>query len=104
MFQHILVPLDGSSRAEQAIPLAARIARGSGARVILARVITPLPEPASLIAMGMPVVDASMQDEVNCEARTYLLQMKTAASLAGLNVTVMLLHGADVAAELEAYA
>ena len=31
MFQRILVPLDGSTRAERALPLAARIARtGSG--------------------------------------------------------------------------
>ncbi len=104
MFQHILVPLDGSSRAEQAIPLAARIARASGARVVLARVITPLPEPTSLIAMGIPVVDARMQNEVDHEARKYLLQMKTAASLEGLNVTAILLHGANVAAELETYA
>jgi nucleotide-binding universal stress UspA family protein len=30
MFQRILVPLDGSPRAERAIPIAARLARNSG--------------------------------------------------------------------------
>ncbi len=30
MFQRILVPLDGSARAEQALPSAARLVRASG--------------------------------------------------------------------------
>jgi len=37
MFKRILVPLDGSARAEQAIPVAARIARALGGSVILLR-------------------------------------------------------------------
>lgn len=40
MFKRILVPLDGSSRAEQALPIAARIARASGGSVLLLHVIT----------------------------------------------------------------
>jgi nucleotide-binding universal stress UspA family protein len=35
MFQRILVPLDGSRRAEQVLPLAARIARASGSTIVL---------------------------------------------------------------------
>ena len=41
MFERILVPLDGSSRAEQALPPAARIARASGGSVILLQVVSP---------------------------------------------------------------
>ncbi|WP_069802354.1 universal stress protein [Thermogemmatispora onikobensis] len=41
MFQRILVPLDGSPRAEQALPLAARLARASRGRLILARIVQP---------------------------------------------------------------
>ncbi len=44
MFKHILVPLDGSPLAEQAIPLAARLARTTGGSVLLVRVVSPLPE------------------------------------------------------------
>ena len=45
MFQRILIPLDGSTRAERAIPVAVRIARASGAAIILLRVAaTPLDE------------------------------------------------------------
>lgn len=40
MFQRIVVPLDGSTRAERAIPVAARIARASRAAIILLRVAT----------------------------------------------------------------
>ncbi|RAQ94190.1 universal stress protein [Thermogemmatispora tikiterensis] len=39
MFHRILVPLDGSQRAEQALPVAARLARASGGSLILARIV-----------------------------------------------------------------
>lgn len=39
MFKHILVPLDGSERAELALPMAARIAHSGGRAVSLLRVI-----------------------------------------------------------------
>lgn len=41
MFERILVPLDGSPRAEQALPVAARIARASGGSVMLLQVVSP---------------------------------------------------------------
>jgi nucleotide-binding universal stress UspA family protein len=41
MLSTILVPLDGSSLAEQARPFAERLARVAQARVILARVVAP---------------------------------------------------------------
>lgn len=39
MFKRILVPLDGSRRAEQAIPLAARIARATGSTIVLMQAV-----------------------------------------------------------------
>jgi nucleotide-binding universal stress UspA family protein len=44
MFQHILVPLDGSMRAERAISVAARLAHASGGNITLLRVVTLPPE------------------------------------------------------------
>ncbi len=38
MFERILIPLDGSSLAEQALPVAARLARASGGTLVLLRV------------------------------------------------------------------
>jgi nucleotide-binding universal stress UspA family protein len=40
MFQRILVPLDGSARAERAVPVAARLAQAAGGIVILVRVVS----------------------------------------------------------------
>ena len=39
MFKRLLVPLDGSTRAERAISVAARIARASGGAVVLVRAV-----------------------------------------------------------------
>jgi nucleotide-binding universal stress UspA family protein len=54
MFERILVPLDGSLRAERALPLAARLARAISATVILARVIDL---PASVGPGAAPLAD-----------------------------------------------
>jgi len=40
-FQRILVPLDGSVEAEEALPVAANLADGLGAQIQLLRVVTP---------------------------------------------------------------
>ncbi len=39
MFRRILVPLDGSARAERALPMAARLAQASGGSLFLVRVV-----------------------------------------------------------------
>lgn len=41
MFQRILVPLDGSTLSEKAIPVAAWIARASGGTIIFVNVVLP---------------------------------------------------------------
>ncbi|HCJ35480.1 MAG TPA: hypothetical protein DHV65_14445 [Ktedonobacter sp.] len=41
MFQRLLIPLDGSERAERALLVAARLARNSGGSITLLRVVTP---------------------------------------------------------------
>ena len=41
MFKRIVVPSDGSSRAERALPVAARIASASGGSLLLVQVISP---------------------------------------------------------------
>ncbi len=40
MLKRILVPLDGSKRAEQALPVAARLARASGGAIVLLQAVT----------------------------------------------------------------
>ena len=48
MFKRILVPLDGSERAERALPVAARVARTLGSTLVLYRAV---PIPATFGAM-----------------------------------------------------
>ncbi|MEJ2737243.1 MAG: universal stress protein [Anaerolineae bacterium] len=46
MYKSILVPLDGSKLAEQALPYATTQAEKFGAEIVLLKVLQPLPEPA----------------------------------------------------------
>ncbi len=66
MFQHILVPLDGSVRAEQAIPIAARAARASQGTMTLLRVLSS--------AELLPYIFAAL------EPSTYSADIETASA------------------------
>src|SRR5713101_187980 len=59
MFRRILVPLDGSTRAERAIPVAARLAHTSGGSVILVRVVS---KSSGLWPSASPQTTLAQQD------------------------------------------
>jgi nucleotide-binding universal stress UspA family protein len=63
MLQHILVPLDGSRFAEQALPLAAAIARASGGRLHLAIVHEKLPSLNRAAVLGTDLIEARHREE-----------------------------------------
>lgn len=71
MFSTILVPLDGSARAERALPIAVRIARARGATLLLVRVVADLIDMGAYMApsatLDQGLVDREMED-----ARSYL--------------------------------
>jgi len=71
MFQKILVPLDGSPRAEYAIPVAARLAQASGGTVVLLRVAglptVFVPYPSADPWTIQKIIDADVE-----EAKGYL--------------------------------
>lgn len=83
MFQRILVPLDGSTRAEQALPVAARMARAVGGSVVLLRVV-------SVIVDGRPfyVHDTSFMQTVLSEelekAKEYLVRVAHTEGFLGI--------------------
>jgi len=92
MFQRILVPLDGSARAECAIPMAARIARAFGSTIILITVVAPPVSSGKFRAQAVyPEVGT---DEELAEAAEYLKKVSASDQLHGLPVERHALVGA----------
>lgn len=88
-FSHILVPLDGSEISEQALGVAAEIARLDGARITLLRVVSHVLAPALTLSpvplMNLtPMVSAA---ELEAQMQEYLDELSGRVELNGLNVT-----------------
>jgi nucleotide-binding universal stress UspA family protein len=87
MFQHILVPLDGSSCAEQALPMAATIARTTKAQVTLLRIQhLPVEYLSYMGAGGAMVYSEDMTDIEEKDAMDYLTSISHSGVLEGLTV------------------
>lgn len=96
MFQRLLVPLDGSSRAEQALPVAARLARASGGTVVLLRVVSPPPELAPSTATGQET-SPEPSDADLAEATHYLQRVAMMSSLLDIHTETVVISGQAVA-------
>ena len=99
IFGRILVPLDGSEIAEQALPEAARLATNAKLPVVLLQVVNPSLE-FSTMGQGMAPITAELYDEV---ARDFTQQANEAldrgAALLGnieVGVTKTVLEGGTV--------
>jgi nucleotide-binding universal stress UspA family protein len=92
MFTRIFVPLDGSRRAEQALPVAARIARNTAGTLVLVRVVNIAPDlnpyfvlpPAGPPGLTLQALDA---------AKDYLTQIARSDVLAGIDPVTVVLTG-----------
>lgn len=93
MFHHILVPLDGSRRAEQALPGAARLAHASGGTLTLLKVVTPLFEidikPVRLTKHTDLPLDADI-----AQANKYLAGVASSDDLKGTELRTDVMTGA----------
>ena len=93
MFQRILVPLDGSGRAERALPVAARLAHASGGSIVLLRAVTS-PIDFAWYVMESPL---SMQEGMEADmarATGYLASVAGSPALAGIEIKTEVLPGA----------
>lgn len=106
MFERIVVPLDGSVRAEQALPIAARVARASGGTILLVRVINPLIDYGGGLSpvplWTEEVIDTEFEDATN-----YLKTVASSPRLAGIATTTEVVFGlpaANILAAAEAQA
>ncbi len=69
MFQRILIPLDGSPRAEQAVPVAAPIARASGGSVLLLQVVSPPIDYGGGLAQAPLMMEQVIETELAVASR-----------------------------------
>jgi nucleotide-binding universal stress UspA family protein len=72
MYERVLVPLDGSALAEQALPHAVAIVKRFQAELILLRVLVPLPRPPAAI----PAVLQKAEEATMKFAREYLERLE----------------------------
>lgn len=115
MYKSILVPLDGSTFGEHALPLAISIARRAGAGLILLHVHAPL---KAVYLEGAAFLDESIEDDIKEQQKAYLemvagrvkavcsvpvetklvegeigASVATEASLNGVDLVIMTTHG-----------
>jgi nucleotide-binding universal stress UspA family protein len=91
MFTRILVPLDGSPRAETALPVAARIAQAAGGSVILVQVVSIPSE--SLGPFASMDVDPTLLENEQQEAKNYLTHIAGQSLFAGCHIETSVLAG-----------
>jgi len=81
MFKHILVPLDGSTLAEHALPVAARIARATGGSLLLVQVS---PQPIDYSGGWAPMMTGEIIEAEMDGATDYLKAVAASQLLAGI--------------------
>lgn len=99
MLKRILVPLDGSARAERALPVAARLARAAGGSLVLCRVV-PLPGTYGALYSGVSISQTLLNDEI-ARARTYLDDLKRSKELCDIPVDCVVWDGVPASLILE---
>jgi nucleotide-binding universal stress UspA family protein len=98
MYRSVLVPLDGSTFGEHALPLALSLARRAGAKLIVAHVHTPL---ANIYAEGAYFPNDDLDVHNRAEKRAYLDSVvKRLASASEVSVTPTMLDG-EIAASIK---
>lgn len=101
MFSKILVPLDGSARAERAIPVAARIAKRRSATVVLLRVVSELADIGGYMIPSV-ATDPSVVEREEVEAREYLRAIARNHAFDGVKVETTVEFGLPAQVILEA--
>ncbi len=97
MYQTIVVPLDGSQRAEAILPHVEELARHYEARLVFVRVVEP---PPFLVTPGQPDMRLHEQqlNRRTEEAKEYLEKIQGEFRNKGFDTRTMLAHGAVVEA------
>jgi nucleotide-binding universal stress UspA family protein len=95
MYTQIIVPLDGSGLAEEALEQAKRLSQSSGSPLKLIRVVDTYRTqalPATGMAMDYSMLSELAEEEIE-DAKTYLAAKVEEVRGEGLNVSGDVLHG-----------
>lgn len=92
MLKRVLVPLDGSARAEQALSVAARLAQAVGGTVVLLRVVT-VPNDFVAYFTLEPIATQSVIDATLEKARLYLKSLTNSDALQSVHIETEVLLG-----------
>lgn len=92
MFHYVLVPLDGSSRAERALPVAARLAHATSSSLLLVRVVSP-PIDYSGGLTPVPLMNEQVIESEMNTAADYLTAVAARPPVAGIETTTEVLFG-----------
>jgi nucleotide-binding universal stress UspA family protein len=95
MFEIILVPLDGSKRAEAILPHVEALSQCVGAQVVLLQVIEPVMLPYDPQGY-MPEMDVERTEARRQEASTYLEEVASRLKQAGMDVRTRIEEGSVV--------
>ncbi|MGZ3645996.1 MAG: universal stress protein [Ktedonobacteraceae bacterium] len=91
MYERILVPLDGSARAERSIPVAAHIARATNGTVVLVQIAT-LPFTYSPYLGSATYADEAIEADLSLVKR-YLDSLANSDPLSGIKTTTKAILG-----------
>jgi nucleotide-binding universal stress UspA family protein len=94
-YRRILVPIDGSARAESVLPVARRIARAHGAELLLAHVIPVAGRNAGFRFAQMTDLHSEIERQNAQLARQHLEQLRARALAGEVNVRSATLGPAD---------
>ena len=92
METRILVPLDGSPLAEQALSCAVTVGRGLPAELVLFRAVS-VPSDRRKYLGGAAMKEGDLMERLDAEADEYLRGVADRVRLAGLNVQPVVRHG-----------
>jgi nucleotide-binding universal stress UspA family protein len=84
MYERVLVPLDGTERAEAILPLVEQMAGPLDAEFILLRVVEPISPAEAMASAGVVAPDTYALREM--DAKRYLLEVERRLSKKGLRV------------------
>ncbi len=101
--RQILVPLDGSELAEQALPHAVALAKENDATILLVQAILPLEELVLYMPLGAPEFLSDIStEELKQQAEKYLKQVQDRLQAEGVASEIAVVEGrpADVIVDL----